>query len=215
VLSDPNQGKAFRESAHWNSPLMQFQLRIKQEENAPGPAGGPAYLSNSLSGNERNRLLMQTRKGDFSDLSLLSGVDCLEDARSFAVLDYDSDGWLDIALMGPHTPRFRLFRNRMSELMDAGGTVTELVLEGANHGDLAGKGSNRDAVGATIRVTTSTGQRLYRKSIGEGLSTQNMRAIRIVLAPDEALQEIEIAWPSGKTQTLLSGFQRKMKVSEE
>lgn len=92
-------------------------------------------------------------------------MDCREDARSFAMLDYDSDGWLDIALMSTGAPRFRLFRNRIGELKpEREGAL--IRLEGGNHTPQAGRLSNRDAAGAEVLVITSAGKRLFRRSAG-------------------------------------------------
>ena len=127
--------------------------------------------------------------GRFIDRSLVSGIDCPEDGRSFAVLDYDQDGWLDIALASANAPRLRLFRNRMEEL-GAQGQVFRLKLVG-------GELSNRDAVGALVKVSTSKGHRVYRRSMGEGLSAQNSSSIRITLEEGENLQRLLVRWPSG------------------
>ena len=195
MLSDPGQSDAFRRSPHWNSPLLDFQLRVRQEGSGNSPPGvnGPAYRSNSFSGNERNRLLLAGESG-FVDRSLVSGVDCREDARCFAVLDYDGDGWLDMALASVNAPRLRLFRNRMGESGRSGRAV-RIRLTG-------GKESNRDAVGALVTVTTSRGSRVYRRSLGEGLSAQNAGAIRVPLAEGESLEQLRVRWPSGAESTL-------------
>lgn len=197
MLSDPTQSEAFRRSEHWKSPLLNFQLRIKQEE--PGVltgSRGPSYRSNSFSGSERNRLLLAGDSG-FVDRSLVSGVDCREDARSFAVLDYDKDGWLDIALASANAPRLRLFRNRSGDLGNKGRVVT-VRLVGGNRGGVASELSNRDAGGATLRVVTTHGSRLYRRSIGEGLASQNGAALRVALLPDEEAKSFVVKWPSGR-----------------
>ena len=200
MLSDPTQSDAFRRSSHWQSPLLNFQLRVQQQE-APGALTGkrgPAYRSNSFSGNERNRLLLAGRDG-FEDYSLVSGVDCKEDARSFAMFDYDKDGWLDIALASVSAPRLRLFRNRGGDQgAAAGGRVVEVHLVGGNRGAAASRLSNRDACGAVLTAVTSRGQRQYRRGIGEGLSSQNAAAIRVTLAADETLKSLSVRWPSGK-----------------
>ena len=200
MLSDSSKSEAFRQSSHWRSPLLNFQLRIKQDRGFSLTGGdGPAWRSNSFSGHERNRLLLQGADG-FTDLSLLSGVDCREDARSFAMLDYDGDGWLDIALMSTNAPRFRLFRNRLGDLSKGGRLVT-VRLEGGNHSAAAGALSNRDAAGATVLAVTDKGRRLFRRSLGEGLASQNAAAIRVTLAPGEELRELQIRWPGGKLST--------------
>lgn len=201
MLTDPSKSAAFRQSPHWRSPLLDFKLRVKQDAGLSISSGadGPAWRSNSFSGHERNRLLLRGKSG-FSDLSLVSDVDCREDARSFAMLDYDKDGWLDIALMSTQAPSFRLFRNRIGALT-TGGRVITVRLHGGSRTAIAGDMSNRDAAGAVLTAVTSTGRRVFRRSIGEGLASQNAAGIRVTIAPGETLTELRVRWPSGKLTT--------------
>ena len=185
MLTDPTQPEKFRESSAWQSPLLNFQLRVQQ--TAPS---GPAYRSNSLSGNERNRLLI-SQNGSFKDHSLISGIDAREDSRSFALLDYDNDGWLDIALASTSFPRLRIFRNRFSEIgSQKKGRLVRL--------NLIGTTSNRDAAGAIIIAHTSKTKRAFRKNLGQGLSSQNSPSIFITVPPEDILEKITVHWPSGK-----------------
>ena len=191
MLKDPGKSEKFRQSKHWKSPLLDFRLEV------PQPGEGKSSKSNSLSGNERNRLIMRGKEG-FVDRSLVSGVDCREDARSFALLDYDRDGWVDIALASTNGQRLRLFRNRFGDL-GAKGRVVEVSLRGANReGQATGSKSNRDAVGAILTAVTDKTKRVYRRSIGEGLAAQNSGRIRVTLAEGEVLQSLSVRWPSGK-----------------
>lgn len=184
MLTDPTQSEEFRTSSHWQSPHLNFQLRVQQDSG-----DGPAFRSNSLSGNERNRLLISGEEG-FEDRSLVSGVDFKEDSRSFVTLDIDNDGWLDLVVTSPNTPRLRIFRNNLGKLGHHGRLV---------HLKLTGTESNRDAVGALIQIKTNRGQRAFQRSLGEGLSSQNPDRIAITLAEGEILLEMTIRWPSGMT----------------
>ena len=76
------------------------------------------------------------------------------------------------------------------EELGAQGQVFRLKLVG-------GELSNRDAVGALVKVSTSKGHRAYRRSMGEGLSAQNSSCIRITLEEGENLQRLLVRWPSG------------------
>jgi hypothetical protein len=185
VLSDPTQSEEFLRSKHWQSPRLNFQLRVQNTSSR-----GPAYRSNSLSGNERNRLLL-SKAGGYEDFSLVSDVDCREDARSFAIFDYDQDGWLDIVLASANAPRLRIFRNQMGTNERDKSRMTRIKL--------TGRESNRDACGAVIMVTTNRNRRVFRKSIGEGLSSQNAPWIPVTLAPDESIKLLQVQWPSGRT----------------
>ena len=191
MLKDPGQSEEFRKSKHWKSPLLNFRLTVPQQGEGKGSK------SNSLSGNERNRLVMRGKEG-FVDRSLVSGVDCKEDARSFALLDYDRDGWVDIVLPSVNGQRLRLFRNRFGDL-GAKGRAVEVVLRGSSTSATAVTGmSNRDAIGAILTAVTDRGKRVYRKSIGEGLAAQNSGRIRVTLAEGEMLKSLSVLWPSGK-----------------
>ena len=177
MLSDPTQSEAFRRSEHWQSPLLDFQLRVEA-----GAFTGPAFRSNSFSGNERNRLLM-ARDAGFVDRSLVSGADSKKDSRSFALLDYDGDGWLDIALASANAPKLQLFRNKIGELGGQGRSVAVRLVGSVD------RGSNRDAVGALVFANG----RVFRRSIGEGLAAQNSASVWI---PDT--RQITVRWPSGQ-----------------
>ncbi|MFT6794734.1 MAG: hypothetical protein ACJAR1_002749 [Rubritalea sp.] len=207
MLNDSSQSEEFRKSKHWKSPLLDFKAIV------PQLGTDKRFKSNSLSGNERNRLVMRGKDG-FVDRSLVSGVDCKEDARSFAMLDYDKDGWVDILLPSINGQRLRLFRNRFGDL-GAKGNVVEVSLLGANGSDQASANkSNRDAIGAVLTAVTDKTKRAYRKSIGEGLAAQNSGLMRVTLAEGETLQSLSVRWPSGKT-TKISPVPEKSRIKIE
>ena len=156
------------------------------------------------------------RSGDsFVDRSLVSGIDCREDARSFAILDFDGDGWLDIALASVNKPRLRLFRNRFGEFGE-GGRVVDVRLRGSHSGAASNTGrSNRDAVGAVLTVVTSGHTRLFRKSTGEGLAAQNFGRIRVAIAEGDTLEKMSVRWPSGKiTELVPTADQSLIEIAE-
>jgi hypothetical protein len=198
VLSDSNRSDEFKNSKHWETPL----LNRSTVERYLTPIGRQVHKSSSFSGNERNRLVMRSGNG-FVVRSLVSGIDCREDSRSFAILDFDGDGWLDIALASVNKPRLRLFRNRFGELGE-GGRVVDVILRGSHSGaEPDTDRSNRDAIGAVLTVVTSEHTRLFRKSIGEGLAAQNSGRIRVAIAKGDTLQKMSVRWPSGKVTELV------------
>jgi hypothetical protein len=210
VLSDPNRSNEFKNSKHWESPLLNRNIGEPHQT----PDGRQVYRSNSFSGNERNRLVMRSGDG-FVDRSLISGIDCREDGRSFAILDFDGDGWLDIAVASPNSPRLRLFRNRFGEFGE-GGRVVDVILRGSHTGAAPDTGrSNRDAIGAVLTVVTNGHTRLFRKSIGEGLAAQNSGRIHVAIAEGDTLQKISVRWPSGKiTELVPTADQSLIEIAE-
>lgn len=203
MLNDPTKDDEFRASKYWNSDLLDFRAAIPQFGLET------TYRSNSLSGGERNRLIMRKKDG-FVDHSLISGADCREDARSFSMLDYDGDGFVDIALASLNNTRLRLFRNRFGDL-GAKGRVVEVILEGSNtSAEPSESKSNRDAVGALLTVETNKTKRIYRKSIGEGMAAQNSERIRVTLAEDEKIDHLSVRWPSGKATEISPAKENKL-----
>ena len=210
MLTDPNQSDEFKSSEHWDTPLLDFRITVSDSNSG----SGTVTKSNSFSGNERNRLVMNSGDG-FKDRSLVSGIDCKEDARSFAILDYDGDGWLDIALASVNGQRLRLFRNKFGTFGE-GGRVVDVVLRGSHSGDASDTDySNRDAVGAVLTVVTSKQTRLFRKTIGEGLAAQNTGRIRVAIAEGDTLEKLTVRWPSGKiTEHVPTRYQSLIEITE-
>jgi hypothetical protein len=65
-------------------------------------------------GNERNHYFANRGGRAFADISGISGLDNPADSRGFAVLDYDRDGWQDVALVNANQPMFNLYHNEMA-----------------------------------------------------------------------------------------------------
>ena len=132
------------------------------------------YGQSSLSGRERNHLFLAQNGKRFLDLSGLSGLDHDGDSRAFALLDFDRDGWLDIAMVNANAPFFQLFHNRIGDLSRQPGHSLVLRFVGANQTPLASPGlSNRDGIGAV--VTADLGDLRIRREhrAGEGFASQN------------------------------------------
>ncbi len=132
--------------------------------------------------------------GRFVDASTESGATlCDVNSRGLALLDFDLDGDLDLAVSTYHA-RPRLLRN---DLAGRGGNhwlVVRLI------GDPA-RGSSRDAVGARV-LATGPGLRVWRLvTAGEGFLGSSTLDVEIGLgAATEA--DLEIRWPSGEVQKL-------------
>ena len=116
----------------------------------------------SLNGYERNSLFRNDGDGSFTELAWLHRADREEDGRGVAVFDFDRDGRLDIAV--------RNYRQPASLLHNAGATRHWVSFE------LVGKQSNRDAVGARLRLRT-----------GDAWQTRVPAVAGTDLSPDAAL----------------------------
>lgn len=168
----------------------------------PDKTGLLKYRINSFSGHEANHFFLRN-EDSFQNLTLVSGVDHLGDGRGFALLDFDRDGWLDIALISTNTPRFQLYRNQLGKLF-TGNSHRRLKLEGnqvegsANHGR-----SNRDGIGTKVWIKRKSGiKTLSQHQVGQGNVAQNSAWIWISQPKDDPATEIEVVWPSGRSNTI-------------
>lgn len=162
-------------------------------------AGGPPYFaSNSFSGHEANRLFLSDGSG-YEDLSGISGADHRGDGRGFAVLDFDRDGWQDIALYSTNYPRIKLLRNLLGDRL-TGRSRIEVKLKGANKEASASNGlSAHDAVGAVVLATYKSGRKqLRRLSVGEGNVAQNSALLWFGQSEKDPVVRLDAKWPSGK-----------------
>jgi hypothetical protein len=127
----------------------------------------------------------------FVDVSGISGSVFMEPwvGRGMAVGDLDNDGRLD-AVVTTNGGGAHILHNE---------TATQnhwLTLR------LVGHRSNRDAIGAEIRLTTSQGQQLVTVSTAGGYLSSNDKRAHFGLGADSVAKEVEIRWPSGIVQKL-------------
>ncbi len=192
---DPTKDKEFHDASAWGND------RIKMFEKEFVPGEGFVLKMNPLSGGERNRLFL--RRGDnFEDVSLLSGADTRKDGRGFVLLDYDQDGWMDIAIASPNRPKFQLFRNKIGDALPDNRFLTLKLVGGHNSNLPTSEWSATDAYGARILVTCGDTTRMFEHTCGEGISSQNSVRIHVGLGTAEQADSIRITWPSGRVSTL-------------
>jgi len=172
------------------------------------PAIAPGRLPEagvSFSGHERDAVFLNLGNGEFKDVSGVSGADDPGDGRVSALLDFDRDGWWDIAQINANAPALKLYRNRFGS--DARWRATHHVIAlrfvgGNRHAKADPTLSNRDGFGAlvTIDLGGTTVSREHRA--GEGFAGQNSATMLVGIGTHRLARKITVRWPSGKTQTL-------------
>ena len=131
--------------------------------------------------------------GMLRNRSSASGADFFGNSRSGVYLDMDSDGDLDIAINNFHA-NATVLRNDL-DAPDRNWLKIRLI------GDPA-QGSNRDAIGAKVLITTDTGIRAHRYLLGgSGFLSMEPRLIHVGLN-DAKTAKIAIHWPNGEQQTI-------------
>lgn len=121
------------------------------------------------------------------DVSRLTTADSIGDGRSSAVCDWDGDGRADILLKSRTAPRLRFYRNALEEA----GNFLEVSLVGN------GTTSNRDAIGATVRVRTADANLRQGLRAGEGFLAQSSKRLHFGLGSSTRVEELRVRWPDG------------------
>ena len=107
--------------------------------------------------------------------------------RGAAYADYDRDGDLDVLVATNNGPA-KLFRN------DGGNANSYLRLK------LVGSESNRDAIGAVVRVRGTSGEQWRTVHSGSSYCSQSELPLTFGLGSDLMVGQLEVQWPSGKQQ---------------
>ena len=139
--------------------------------------------------------------GRFTDVAVETGMDAAQWTRSGAWADYDRDGDLDLYLAS-YGQSGQLWRNNARD-------SNWLTLE------LRGVHSNRDGIGAKIRLDAGGVTQLREMRSGESLGAGNQLLAHFGLGGADRVERVEIAWPSGIVQTLVDVGARQHLVVEE
>ncbi|MDH3628135.1 MAG: tetratricopeptide repeat protein [Acidobacteriota bacterium] len=142
------------------------------------------------SGNERNVVLLNTGSERFADISAVSGLDFVDDARGQASVDWDQDGDLDFWLRNRTAPRVRLMLNRGEH-----GPSVALRLRGVT--------SNRDGIGARIEIefADASSPALVRYlTAGDGFRSQSSKWVHFGLSSTPEIDSVVVDWPGGEQE---------------
>jgi enediyne biosynthesis protein E4 len=145
--------------------------------------GTPAALPNSL---------FRNTGGRFEDISTAAGPAFQSAAfnRGAAFADFDNDGKVDVIVTAIGSEA-RLLRN---------------VTPTTNHWlafRLRGTKSNRDGIGARVRVTLPSGKTLFNHATTSvGYASSSEPVVRFGLGAEDRAKAVEITWPSGTVQHL-------------
>jgi len=146
------------------------------------------YFTLDCSGADKNHALAYHKKGIVTVIGSIS-------SRSSVALDLDDDGDLDI-VTNEQNDRPQVLVSNLSEKKQIHFLKIKLV----------GAASNRDGLGATVKV--HCGSKTYtRYHDGKsGYLAQSILPLYFGLGDADRIDRIEVLWPSGRKQTLIEGI---------
>jgi len=203
VRTDENLSRpSFRFSPEWkrtpapdsDGPMIDARLAGVERQ-------GDKVLVHSLNGNERNRYFANHAGHSFADISALSGLDNLADSRGFSILDYDRDGWQDIALVNANQPLFNLYHNEMGATGVSAGIIAIRFVGGNRQAASSSEFACRDGYGARVVVDLGNEKITREHRCGDGWSTQNSSTMMVGIGSHTNVASLTVHWPSGRTTT--------------
>jgi hypothetical protein len=140
---------------------------------------------------QEDQIFENIGEGKFKDVSTESGTYFLKElvGRGACFGDYDNDGDIDAYIVNLND-RGAFLRN------NKGNQNNWLSI------NLIGTSSNRDGIGARIKIVSGGKEQTSQKKSTTGYLSQNDPRIHFGLAKNDMIQKIEIKWPSGKDQIL-------------
>ena len=135
------------------------------------------------------QLFLNQGKGTFRDVTLEMGADFSKPkvGRGLAYGDFDRDGDLDL-LLTTNNGQAYLFRNDQQ-------TANRSI-----RFKLTGTKSNRDAIGAVVRVESGGVAQTRMVKSGSSYLSQSEMALTFGLGNRDQVERVVIAWPSGRTE---------------
>jgi len=130
------------------------------------------------------------KPGKWVALTQEAGLDAVPAARhrGCAFGDLDGDGRIDVVATGLSADA-EIWMNRSEK----SGHWLDIALRGTK--------SNRDGIGARIKVVTKSGTQYNHMTTSVGYASSSDGPVHFGLGPDTRAESIEIRWPSGGVQT--------------
>ena len=133
------------------------------------------------------QLLIGDADGHLADVTRMAGppFEILRVGRGLAAGDLDNDGRIDAVILAHNQP-VAFFHNKTAR----DGHFVTLRLEGT--------ASNRDAVGARVKLVAGGRSQVAQRVGGGSYQSANDGRLHFGLGPAQSIDSLEVAWPSGR-----------------
>ncbi|MBM3263868.1 MAG: CRTAC1 family protein [candidate division Zixibacteria bacterium] len=161
----------------------------------------PDIKDMTWSGYQKKKMFRNLGNQNFKEISGPAGVDNVLDGRGLALADFDRDGLLDMCQTNADQPSL-LYRS----VTQNPGNYVELKLVGTR--------SNRDAIGARVKLKADGKTMVREVNGGNGYAGQSTLMLHFGIGTATQVDAVEIRWPSGKIQTVSVPINRLTRIVE-
>jgi enediyne biosynthesis protein E4 len=162
----------------------------------------PPMQGKSLSGYQQKKVWLNDGASHFTEVAQAVGYTDTHDGRAVALVDLWNRGVLDVLVANQRGPLL-IYKNTVPpdrEWIDF---------------ELRATGSNRNAIGAQVRLFWNGQEQLQEVSGGCGYASQNQRRLHFGLGKVAVVEKAVIRWPSGQVQTIATPAVRRLHLVEE
>lgn len=138
---------------------------------------------------EKNVFFRNNGNGFFNEVSAQLGLDTEGDSRASVCADFDNNGAIDIAVLNVERGEFQLFNNQTH-------TNNWIRIR------LVGSRSNYCGIGAKVVVKTGGDVQMHEIRAGSSYASNHSLLAAFGLKKAAVIDEINVQWPSGESQTL-------------
>jgi len=179
-----NKGLNFIDSEY----ILEVEPRLNKQTAAP------AFALDCNSANKTHRLCQNQTDQKVVWAALGS--------RSSVIFDHDQDGDQDIVTLEfNHAPM--VLTSNLSEKKDINFLNINLI----------GSQSNRNGIGATVKVFAGKDHYTQVNDTKSGYLSQSIYPLYFGLGSNQKIDKVEVIWPSGVTQTISKGIIRNQTLS--